>query len=155
MSQKRTKIRPVYLFLICIICTMALVFFMVPGMGKVVTATVKPAVSLTDVPTVFIREDTCEKLLQHFCVNNGNVKYSFKPSGNQCEVNIYGFGANKEQFYNNHSVLPSVTGKGFTIENREDTVKAIFTRKSIHGVSCVELPTDVLFALMKQHPLIK
>lgn len=153
MAQKRKKIGPVYLFLICIGCTATLVFFMVPGAGKVVAP--KPAAYLTDVPTVFIREDTCEALLKNFCVNHGNVKYEFKPLGNQCEINIVGFGANKEQFYNNHRVLASVNGKGFTIKTGEDAVNAIFTRKSIHGVFCVELPSDVLFALMKQHPLIK
>jgi hypothetical protein len=155
MAQKRKKITPGFYFSICVVCTIVLLAILVPGSGTMITTTGKPDAVPDEVPLVLIKEDSCETLLKSFCVNHGNLKYTSGAKDSKYEIVIPGFGANKAFFYNNNKKLPDITTMGFTIEARGDTLKALFSRKTINGISCVELPSDVLFALMSEHPSIK
>ena len=142
-------------FLICITCAILLPWFMAPGAGPIENIPVTANTARAEVPTVLIREDTCGTLLKNFCENHGNVKYDARSSGGRYEIDIYDFGANKEFFINNNKALLSANDSRFKIAMQAKTLKATFTIKNIKGCACVELPSDVLYALMMQHPLIK
>jgi hypothetical protein len=106
-------------------------------------------------PTVWVREDSCRMLVKYFCDKYGGIQFSQRSSVKNYKVEIYNFGANKEIFYNKNKELVKLTDQSFRIETRMDTLAATFARKDINGVSCVQLPTDILYALMMQHPLTK
>lgn len=151
--RRSKKNKSVFWFLISILFIVSFAIWIRPSSRDEVI--LEEPFASKNIPTVFIKEDSCTALLKHFCGNHGNVAYNEKSNSNTYRISIEKFGANPQLFYNNNKEITKIKDKGFNIEVHTDTLIAVFNRKRINGVFCVELPTDVLYALMLQHPSIR
>jgi len=108
-------------------------------------------------PTVFIRQDSLLKLIKYFTVQHNSQFTADSTSSLKFSLHLSRFSSTPSTFYCNNSSLPNIQSDIFKIVIKQNTgeIDAIFLKKKIKGVYYVNVPTDVLCGLIKQHPNVR
>ena len=101
------------------------------------------------VPVIVVREDSLINLLTKFYEMRNIPESIARSSGDKFHVLVKKFSGNPVEFFNNPK-LPLVKGQGFSIEVKPTgDIEADFKRARYSVDYYVEIPTDILFRLLK------